>query len=344
MKNGRDFDLELQEAFNKAPDWVGSSENMWKSIEERLPEKKRLSRFRNTRMVTSALIASVLFFILFGKGIFQSLFPAESILEISHLIEPKGTGTGKAKKMPPDPYLNWNINLNLKDEVAMPGQNIKLEVAITGEQENIKLIEKIPTIIIMRIGTSSQEEKLEEIPLPEFNNRSITKGETIHTTLNLKASKEPGVYYVAFGEIKVQYKDQITGMSGGGTRFTVLASKSEVHLKTVEVNKEVNAHENIISIKSIAMNEKETIINYVINAEERHADCLIMLKTDTGKTLYSTDWKGQELPKGMKVWVSFNPIPKSIKKLTLVVSGLSETTADGVKAIECSWQLEVPIN
>lgn len=344
MKNNKDFDFELQEAFNKAPDWVGSSENMWKSIEERLPEKKRISRFRNTRMTASALIASVLFLILFGKGIFQSIFSAESIVENSHLVEPKGAGTGKAKKMPPPSYLNWNINLNLKNETAMPGENIKLEVNSTVELESIKLIEKLPTVIITRLGTSSAEEKVEEIPMPELMNKSISKGETIYTCLNIKAPKEPGVYYAALGEMKVQYKEQIASMSGGGTRFTVLALKSEVHMKTVEVNKEVNAHENIINIKSITMNEKETIINYIITSEERHADCLIILKTDTGKTLYSTDWKGREMEKGMNVWVSFNSIPKGVKKLYLEVGSLSETTTDGVKAIEGSWQLEVPIN
>lgn len=344
MKDKDNFELDLQKAFSESSDWHGSKETMWKNIEERLPERKKRNKFRNTSIAAGTLVAAILCIGFFGKAVLVRFQSTGNIWGIADLTHHKGRNGPIGGDMIAPIYLNWNINANLKDDICMPGQDIKLEITITGVEENIKITEKVPSIIITRIGKTYQEEKIGEIPLPQLKDRDIRKGEVVNVTVNYKAPNEPGLYQIAFGEMRIQHKEGATDMSGGGTRFTVLASKSDVYIKSMDVNKEINAQGNIIKIKSITMNEKQTTINYTTESAQQHGYCRFNLKTDKRETLYEINWVGKDTQNGAEGWVSFNPVPRTAEKLILQIYKLNETTADGIKEIQGDWSLEIPLN
>ena len=66
--------------------------------------------------------------------------------------------------------------------------------------------------------------------------------------------------------------------------------------------------------------------------------------SDTGETLYEIGWMGKEIQNGMDASVSFNPVPLTAKKLIFEISSLNETTAEGVKDVEGTWKLDIPLN
>lgn len=362
MKNKEDFDLELKAAFDKSFDWKGSREDMWRNIERRLPEKRNLHRFRNTRAVAGVAVAAILCVAFLGRMIpiihnisgdklkntpETQVTPGDEKLASDQTPLPSSSKSisnqeVSIKALGPR-NLTWKFDLNLKDESCTPGQEMKLNMTFTGGEEDTKIIEKSPSIVITRIGKVDHEEKIDVMPLPQLENQIIKKDESINLELKFKAPTEYGLYFVELGELKMQNIMGVFTTSGGGTKFIVTASKSEVYVKKIPINKELNAHGNIIKVKDIVMNEKETKINYTISYAERHADLMFKLVTDTGETLYQIDWIGRDIQNGMDSMVGFNPVRKNVKKLYLEIIDLNETTAEGTKKIKGDWKLEMPI-
>ncbi|MFL0268019.1 hypothetical protein [Candidatus Clostridium radicumherbarum] len=362
MKDKEDFDVELKAAFDNSFDWKGSREDMWRNIERRLSEKRNLHRFRNTRAAAGLAVAAILCVVFLVIPINHNISGDKLKNTPNTQVTPKGEKFASNQTQLPSSSrsisnqeasvkeylgpinLRWNFDLNLKDESCTPGQEIKLNMTFTGGQEDTKIIEKAPSIVITRIGKVDHDEKIDVMPLLQLENKIIKKDESINLELKFKAPTESGFYFVQLGELKIQNSMGISQTSGGGAKFIVTASKSEVYVKNIPINKELNAHGNIIKVKDIVMNEKETKINYTISFAERHADCRFKLVTDTGETLYQIDWIGRDIQNGMDAMVGFNPVRNNVKKLYLEVIDLNETTADGVKGIKGDWNLEMPIN
>lgn len=243
-------------------------------------------------------------------------------------------------------YLRWNFDLNVHDNTFTPGQDITLDLTLTGEEEEVTIL-GVPSIKVTRRGRAEQEEIIDNILLPQLKDMIIKKGETRIITSKFKAPMDYGVYIMGFDEMKMKSSEGTTSISLGGPSFTVLAPKTEVHFKDVSINKEINTGGNLMKFKNIIMNDKETRINYTISyGTKLNVDFSFKLITDSGEVLYSTGWMGDGVQEGVvHASVSFNPISIVASKLTLEISNLREvTSSEGAKYIDGKWEINIPIN